>query len=149
MLRGSVCGHVGISQKKNQKKTHSYLMKTNKIWMWEKVRAPHPRKQELGRVTQKKKKNRASPLFNLTAFARKVVVMFGKLRSSPVRRESRLHWAFFFGALLNSTETGVVYRGSKASHRGLPLPRDCTLRTQKNREVAQLESYCKIGRMLE
>ena len=50
---------------------------------------------ETPKKKKKKKKKRASPLFNLTAFARKVVVMFGKLRSSPVRRESRLRWAFF------------------------------------------------------
>lgn len=69
--------------------------------------------------------------------------MFGKLRSSPVRRKSRLHWAFIFCALLNSTETGVVYRGSKASHRGLPLPRDCTLRTQKK------QGGSPVGKLLQ
>ena len=47
---------VGMSL--SLKKTHSYLMKSNKIWMWEKVRAPHPRKQELGRGNPKKKKKK-------------------------------------------------------------------------------------------
>lgn len=97
MAEGLVCGHVVMSW------NHIYILRKLIKYECEKAEVLHPRKLENQRSV--------SPVFNLTALTRKMVVWEIEVLPLVVTKPVPLGIK-----VLNSTETGVVYWGSNKSH---------------------------------